>query len=57
MRHLMLCDHKRTKMKLISWATDSRIGHQQGFKMSMCCARCGRIVRGTNPVSIGRKSV
>lgn len=44
MTYLMLCEHKRTKIKLISWATDSRDGHKQGFRNAMCCATCGKLV-------------
>jgi hypothetical protein len=45
MTYLMLCAHKRTKMKLIAWATNSRYGHEQGFRMGRCCCLCGREVK------------
>ena len=42
----MFCDHKKTKLKLVAWAIDSRHGHKQGFKFVKCCARCGCVVGG-----------
>jgi len=44
MTYLMLCEHRRTKMKLVAWAIDSRYGHEQGFMMRKCCAKCGKVV-------------
>ncbi len=58
--NLMLCDHKKAKMKLMSWATKDRTGHRQGFKMKLACELCGRIIHdkvNTKLVVIGSKSV
>ena len=38
------CEHVETKPKLVAWATDSRYGHEQGFKMQDCCKACGKLV-------------
>lgn len=46
MREYMLCTHKKTKPKLIAWATKSRYGHRQGFRMGRCCTFCGKEVEG-----------
>ena len=40
----MLCSHTKTKLKLVSWATDCRYGHEQGFTKKNCCLACGAIV-------------
>jgi hypothetical protein len=37
----MQCVHPTLKQKLISWGTDSRYGHEQGFRYVDCCAECG----------------
>lgn len=42
MTYLMLCGHKKTKLKLIAWAIDSRYGHEQGFRIGNCCCLCGK---------------
>ena len=38
------CDHKKTKLKMVAWATEDRSGHKQGFSMRTCCVRCGAVV-------------
>ena len=43
----MKCDHLKTKIKLVAWATDDRFGHQQGFKHVECCALCGCEIKKT----------
>ena len=40
----MLCEHKKSKKKLVSWAIDSRYGHEQGFKIAECCIKCGKVI-------------
>ena len=40
----MLCKHVKTKEKLVSWAIDSRYGHEQGFTTKECCENCGKVV-------------
>ncbi|HET8686455.1 MAG TPA: hypothetical protein VFM18_07300 [Methanosarcina sp.] len=40
----MLCNHKKTKRKLIAWAIVSKYGHEQGFRMGICCSFCGKEV-------------
>ncbi len=40
----MQCKHPVRKYKLVSWATDDRYGHEQGFLVRVCCALCGCIV-------------
>lgn len=49
--HLMLCEHKKTKVKLIAWARTSRYGHEQGFRSARCCCTCGKEVGEKNPNS------
>jgi len=44
---MMFCDHKKTKMKLVSWAIKVKNEHEQGFKMKLCCARCGCVIPET----------
>lgn len=39
------CDHKKTKRKLVTWATDCKGNHEQGFKWVECCIRCGSEVK------------
>ncbi|MCP3921329.1 MAG: hypothetical protein GY714_01960 [Desulfobacterales bacterium] len=41
---LMHCKHPVRKYKLVSWATDCRYGHKQGFNHRVCCAICGCII-------------
>ena len=41
---IVACDHKKTKPKLVSWATNCRYGHEQGFATKNCCVACGAIV-------------
>ena len=36
------CEHVKTKPKLIAWATKSRHGHRQGFRIGLCCVACGK---------------
>lgn len=52
MSNLMLCDHKKTKKKLVAWATDCKGKHEQGFKMKECCCRCGKQVG--QPIAKGK---
>lgn len=48
MTYLMLCEHKKTKMKLVVRATRDRInGHLQGFSRELCCVTCGCAVKQT----------
>jgi len=42
--HIMLCEHKRLKRKMVIHATRSRLGHFQGYKMTTCCVKCGQAV-------------
>jgi len=41
----MECEHKNTKVKLVSWATDCKGQHEQGFKRMVCCADCGVVIK------------
>lgn len=42
---MMLCKHYRIKYKMVSWATDSSYGHEQGFNTNVrCCADCGKVM-------------
>ena len=43
--HLMLCDHKKTKVKMIVRATDSRHGHRQWIEFKPCCITCGKEIK------------
>ena len=45
MTYLMLCTHKKTKMRLVSWATVCKGQHEQGFVYKKCCVVCGVEVR------------
>ncbi len=44
MTSIMYCQHYKTKQKLISWAFDVGLAHEQGFKMAECCSQCGAII-------------
>jgi len=42
---MIRCNHKNTKYKMVSWATDCRYGHEQGFTTDvLCCADCGKVM-------------
>ena len=43
-RIITKCDHKRTKLKLVVYAFNCRLGRDQYFNMVRCCADCGCIV-------------
>jgi len=40
----ILCEHQKTKEKLISWAVDYQGEHEQGFRKVECCVDCGCVV-------------
>lgn len=46
MLDLMQCKHKKTKIKLVSWATTCKGQHEQGFLYKRCCVICGCEVKG-----------
>jgi hypothetical protein len=41
----MSCEHLNVKDKLVAWATDSKHGHDQGFKYALCCSDCGHEIQ------------
>ena len=42
--HIMLCEHKNTKPKMIIEATRNIYGHFQGYAIAECCIKCGKRV-------------
>lgn len=48
----MSCNHSRTKMKMVAWATESQGEHEQGFSHELCCAECGCKVDAPTEVEV-----